>query len=207
MIKVFCLCDENIFFLIKWRRAEGLKRKESKREGEKGNMAPYITTSQVINEHCSCCHGNYYHSDVANGIWDRAREICENYCQIQLGSFRLSSAGPPSGPSLISYQIERRIEMLELRHPNVRVITASWRSLREEGWPYPATLITIIADIFLLVVVQIIIGTGNIIVLTMPETPCVSEHFSTLFGTETKSVYCQETTCSSWFTKRSYNCT
>lgn len=80
-------------------------------------MAQNITTSQVINEHCSCCHGNYYHSNVANGIWGRAREICENYCQIQLGSFRLNSAGRPPGPSLISYQIERRMGMLELETP------------------------------------------------------------------------------------------
>lgn len=77
-------------------------------------MTQNITTSQVINEHCSCCHGNYYHSNVANGIWGRAREICENYCQIQLWSFRLNSAVRPPGPSLISYQIERRIEMLKL---------------------------------------------------------------------------------------------
>lgn len=77
-------------------------------------MTQNITTSQVINEHCSCCHGNYYHSNVANGIWGRAREICENYCQIQLGSFRLNSAVRPPGPSLISYQIKRGIEMLEL---------------------------------------------------------------------------------------------
>lgn len=139
-------------------------------------MAQNITTSQVINEHCSCCHGNYYHSNVANGIWGRAREICENYCQIQLGSFRLNSAGRPPGPSLISYQIERRMGMLELRHPDVRVITGFWRSLIEEGWPYPATLISIIADIFLLVVVQPTICTQNIIVLTMPVFQCISLH-------------------------------
>lgn len=146
MIKVLSpkfLCDEKSLHNLKRKQRKG------KREGGKGNMAQNITTSQVINEHCSCCHGNYYHSDVANGIWDRAREICENYCQIQLGSFRLNSAGPPPGPSLISYQIERRMGMLELRHPDVRVITGSWRSLIEEGWPYPATLISIIADIFL----------------------------------------------------------
>lgn len=88
-------------------------------------MAQNITTSRVINEHCSCCHGNYYHSDVANGILDRAREICENYCQIQLESFRLNSAGPPSGSSLISYQIERRMGMVGLRRPDVRLITGS----------------------------------------------------------------------------------
>lgn len=87
-------------------------------------MVQNITTSQVINEHCSCCHGNYYHSNVANGIWDSAKEICENYCQIQLGSFRLNSAGCPPGPSLISYQIERGMGMLATRHPDVRVITA-----------------------------------------------------------------------------------
>lgn len=146
MIKVLSpkfLCDEKSLHNLKRKQRKG------KREGGKGNMAQNITTSQVINEHCSCCHGNYYHSDVANGIWDRAREICENYCQIQLGSFRLNSAGLPPGPSLISYQIERRMGMLELRHPDVRVITGSWRSLIEEGWPYPATLISIIADIFL----------------------------------------------------------
>lgn len=132
-----------------WTLKVAFKRREGKkRERRKGYMAQNITTSQVINEHCSCCHGNYYHSDVANGIWDGAREICENYCQIQLGSLRLNSAGPPPGPSLISYQIERRMGMLELRHPDVRVITESWRSPIEEGWPYPATLISIIADIF-----------------------------------------------------------
>lgn len=167
-------------------------------------MAQNITTSQVINEHCSCCHGNYYHSDVANGIWDRAREICENYCQIQLGSFRLNSAGPPPGPSLISYQIERRMGMLELRHPDVRVITGSWRSLIEEGWPYPATLISIIADIFLLVVVQTIVCTQNIIVLTMPETAGVSVYIS-LHCLEGKSKFSEQTrqekTSSSWFTQ------
>lgn len=137
-------------------------------------MAENITTSQVINEHCSCCHGNYYHSDVANGIWDRAREICENYCQIQLGSLRLNSAGPPPGRSLISYQIGRRIGMVKHRHPDVRVITGSWRSLLVEGWPYQATLISIISDIFLLVVVQTIICTRDIIVVTMLETSGVS---------------------------------
>lgn len=142
-------------------------------------MTQNITTSQVINEHCSCCHGNYYHSYVANGIWGRAREICENYCQIQLGSFRLNSAGRPPGPSLISYQIERRMRMLELRHPDVRVITGFWRSLIEEDWPYPATLISIIADIFLLVVVQPTICTPSIIVLTMLVFQCVP-----LFGTK-----------------------
>lgn len=146
-------------------------------------MAQNITTSQVINEHCSCCHGNYYHSDVANGIWDRAREICENYCQIQLGSLRLNSAGPPPGLSLISYQIGRRIGMLKLRHPDVRVITGSWRSLIEEGWPYPATLISIIADIFLLLVVQTTICTQNVIVLTMPTMAVVSVQDTVLFGT------------------------
>lgn len=87
--------------------------KNKKSKERKGYMTQNITTSQVINEHCSCCHGNYYHSNVANGIWGRAREICENYCQIQLGSFRLNSAVRPPGPSLISYQIEREIGMLE----------------------------------------------------------------------------------------------
>lgn len=43
-------------------------KKEKKNEGRKGYMTQNITTSQVINEHCSCCHGNYYHSNVANGI-------------------------------------------------------------------------------------------------------------------------------------------
>lgn len=146
------------------RSERRFKRKKAKR-GEKENMAQNITTSRVINEHCSCCHGNYYHSDVANGIWDRAGEICENYCQIQLGSFRLNSAGPPPGLSLISYQTERRMGTVKLRHPDVRVITGSWCSLIEEGWPYPATLISIIADIFILV--QTIICTQNIIVLTV----------------------------------------
>lgn len=96
-------------------------------------MTQNITTSQVINEHCSCCHGNYYHSNVANGIWGRAREICENYCQIQLGSFRLNSAVRPPGPSLISYQIERGMGMLELtpwceNHHGV-VTAADWGRL------------------------------------------------------------------------------
>lgn len=92
---------------------ERIFHKKEKSGGRKGYMAQNITTSQVINEHCSCCHGNYYHSNVANGIWGRAREICENYCQIQLGSFRLNSAVRPPGPSLISYQIERGMGMLE----------------------------------------------------------------------------------------------
>lgn len=90
---------------------------KGKGDGRKGYMAQNITTSQVINEHCSCCHGNYYHSNVANGIWGRAREICENYCQIQLGSFHLNSAGRPPGPSLISYQIERRMVTSALETP------------------------------------------------------------------------------------------
>lgn len=158
------------------------KKKKKVREGRKGNMAQNITTSRVINEHCSCCHGNYYHSDVANGIWDRAREICENYCQIQLGSFRLNSDGPPPGSSLISYQTERRMRMVGLRCPDMRLITRSWCSMIGEDWPYPATLISIIEDIFILVVLQTIIYTQNVIVLTMPETAvvCSPEPFNAL---------------------------
>lgn len=65
-IQYICLYEEKSLHNLKMR--EGLKRKKEKREGGKGNMAQNITTSRVINEHCSCCHGNYYHSDVANGI-------------------------------------------------------------------------------------------------------------------------------------------
>lgn len=54
---------------------------------------------------------------------EAGQEKCENYCQIQLGSFCLNSAGRPPGLSLISYQTERRTGMLVLRHPDVRVIT------------------------------------------------------------------------------------
>lgn len=104
-----------------------------------------------------------------------AGEICENYCQIQLGSFRLNSAVRPPGPSLISYQIERGIGMLEL-NPDARAITLFWRQLIEEGWPYPTTLISIIADIFLLVVVQPAIYSKGTIVLTTPVFQCNSLH-------------------------------
>lgn len=149
--------------------------RKKKSEARKGYMTQNITTSQVINEHCSCCHGNYYHSNVANGIWGRAREICENYCQIQLGSFHLNSAVRPPGPSLISYQIERGIGMLEV-NPDARAITGFWRQLIEEGWPYPTTLISIIADIFLLVVVQPAIYSKGTIVLTTPAFQCNSLH-------------------------------
>lgn len=110
----FDFCKKPLRHLKK--RRNRLKRGR-KGDGRKGYMAQNITTSQVINEHCSCCHGNYYHSNVANGIRGRAREICENYCQIQLGSFRLNSAGRPAGPSLISYQIERRMVASALETP------------------------------------------------------------------------------------------
>lgn len=111
-----CICLNGVFYTIWiWRRWKNISQERKKKsEGRKGYMTQNITTSQVINEHCSCCHGNYYHSNVANGIWGRAREICENYCQIQLGSFRLNSAVRPPGPALISYQIKRGIEMFEL---------------------------------------------------------------------------------------------
>lgn len=108
LLQQYILC----YLYLTWMKEYFIRKK--KNEGRKGYMTQNITTSQVINEHCSCCHGNYYHSNVANGIWGRAREICENYCQIQLWSFRLNSAVRPPGPSLISYQIERRIGMLKL---------------------------------------------------------------------------------------------
>lgn len=52
--------------LIVFNREKVFEKKKGDRR--KGYMAQNITTSQVINEHCSCCHGNYYHSNVANGI-------------------------------------------------------------------------------------------------------------------------------------------
>ena len=50
----------------------GQKKRKKKIYKGKEKMAQNITTSGVINEHCSCCHGNYSHSNVANGIGDRA---------------------------------------------------------------------------------------------------------------------------------------
>lgn len=115
------------------KREEVLEKEGKKEAGRKGYMAQNITTSQVINEHCSCCHGNYYHSNVANGIRGRAREICENYCQIQLGSFHLNSAGRPPGPSLISYQIEGRMVTSALETPRRASHPRSVTFADEEG--------------------------------------------------------------------------
>lgn len=182
------------FILFVFDIDERIFQKKEKSEARKGYMTQNITTSQVINEHCSCCHGNYYHSNVANGIWGRAREICENYCQIQLGSFRLNSAVRPPGPSLISYQIERGIGMLEL-NPDARAITGFWRQLIEEGWPYPTTLISIIADIFLLVVVPSChLQQGY----NCSDNTGVSVQFTPLFGAESVKGREKERSSSAW---------
>lgn len=66
-------------------------------------------------------------------------------------------------------------------HPDARVIMGFCRWLIEEGWPYPATLISIIADIFLLVVVQSAIYNKAMIVLT---TLVFLVQFTPLFLTE-----------------------